>query len=180
VLSELYALHDVRDVEALCQVVAHKYCQSIQSYLEPTDVEDLTAFLLVEAWKASERYAPTTETARFSSYVRRVLGARCVDWYRLRFGRTVWKFHDREYRRSRPVLISLDAPRSGDGGRLERGTLGEAVGGRPGDGSPDRLEDPLWIHDCGDQSRLADSAILRAESRRRARDRAERKRALRG
>jgi DNA-directed RNA polymerase specialized sigma24 family protein len=177
VLSETYALHDVRDIEALCWQVAHKYCQSIQSYLEPADVEDLVAFLLVEAWKASERYSPITQTARFSSYARRILGARCVDWYRLRFGRTVWKWSDgREYRRERRVVLSLNAPR----GANNEGTLGESLRSQPGDGPPDRLEDPLWIHDCGDQSRLADTAILRAESRRRARVRAERKRAERG
>jgi DNA-directed RNA polymerase specialized sigma24 family protein len=173
VLSQPYQLHGV-DIEALCWQVAHKYCQSIQSYLEPADVEDLAAFLLVEAWKASERYAPITETARFSSYARRILGARCVDWYRLRFGRTVWKFRDREYRRERPVVLSLDAPRGDDG------TLGQSLASRPGDGSPDRDASLSWFHGAGDQQRAADTALLRAESRRRARVRAERKRAERG
>jgi hypothetical protein len=59
----------------------------------------------------------------FSTYCVGALQRRTVDWQRKRFGRTIWKFHGRKYRREQPVVVPLDdrllddqLARSGDPG----------------------------------------------------------------
>lgn len=176
-MGSTYALWDVQDVEKFCAHIATLFCNRTRTRLSAADMEDLVAYLVAETWRLSEKFRPTTPAARFRSYAHGQLCYRCTDWMRSHRGRSRWQWADHSYERIRPQLVSLDAPIGDDG---SGGTLGDTLPSRAGDGSPDRDEAPLWLHDLGDSTRAADTALLRAEFRRRARGRARRKRALRG
>ena len=57
--------------------------------LSPELYEDALAYLIEKAWELSLRYRPTPELT-FSTYSRRILRSRVVDWYR-------HTFHDARY-----------------------------------------------------------------------------------
>lgn len=52
--------------------------------LSPALYEDALAYLIETAWELSLRYRPTSDLA-YSTYSRRILRARVVDWYRQTF-----------------------------------------------------------------------------------------------
>jgi RNA polymerase sigma factor (sigma-70 family) len=89
------ALHDVRDVEALCAGILRRNGATWSE----ADREDALSYLIAEAWELSERY-DTKHGISFSNYLTRRLPGRLVDWYRKRFG-------DSRYQ-NRAELVPLD------------------------------------------------------------------------
>lgn len=175
-LNTTYALADMEDVEGFCSRVAHLFCNRTRTRLDAADFEDLVSFLIAECWRLSERYTPTTSRARFKSYAYGPLTYRCTDWTRKHLGRSKWQWSNgKVYERERPQVASLDRP-IGDGAD----TLGSSLANGAGDGPADRDTSLSWFHGAGDRQRAADTALLRADCRRRARARAERRRADRG
>ncbi len=81
-LATPLALHDVHDVEDL---VNHVTATAAITPRNPTDREDLTAYLIGEAWIASQDYDPT-RTGTFRAYLARILHQRCIDWARRNIG----------------------------------------------------------------------------------------------
>ena len=67
--------------------------------LSPDLYEDALAYLIEKAWELSIRYRPTPNLS-FSTWSRRILRARVVDWYR-------HTFHDARYVSSAVVEVSL-------------------------------------------------------------------------
>jgi hypothetical protein len=175
VLPAKFSLRDCDDVEALARRALNAQLKASEAKLDHWATEDAVAYLLEAAIKFERGYDESRTSASFSNNLYCTLRFRTVDFLRVSLGRTKWSFSSGYVHvRERPVPLSLDAER-------ERGAaLGESLPGSAGDGSPGRDEAPLWLHNLGDQSRSADTAILRAESRRRARDRARRQRANRG
>lgn len=129
VLNERFALHDIRDVEAYCAQILHRH----DHQLNPTDREDLLAYLIETAWELSLKYDPAGRPARFGVYAHPILQRRVTDWKRQRHGRTTWTFGTHTYTRPRPVVESLDE-------------LGHA--------EPEAGRDPAAHGDTGDLVRL--------------------------
>jgi hypothetical protein len=85
-LSEPLALHDVRDVEAMCRSILDRQLRAYRAhYLNPDDYEDVLALFVSTAWEWSLTHDPDRELS-FSSYLNRYLGPRLADWFRRRFG----------------------------------------------------------------------------------------------
>ena len=101
------ALHDVYDVEHLCGRVLDDQLRAFGVRLRSHDQEDALAFLVSEAWRLSFRYDPSVGQ-RFSTYARRQLRLRFVDFLRARLG-TRWSKSDRGcVECPRRELLSLD------------------------------------------------------------------------
>ena len=83
------ALHDVRDFEAHVRALIDARLSEWGARLTPELHEDLLAYLLGVGWELSLRYQPGPDLT-FSTYSRRILRARVVDWYRS-------TFHDARY-----------------------------------------------------------------------------------
>jgi hypothetical protein len=103
-----YALHDVDDVEGFCERILGEQLRILGARLRFHDQEDALAFLLSVAWRLSVRYDPSVGQS-FSTYARRQLKLRVVDWLRTKLGRTRWSQSDRgRVERPRRELLSLD------------------------------------------------------------------------
>jgi hypothetical protein len=106
-LSRVYTLHDIPDVEALCSKAARTWMAKTECRLSPDEVESLTAFLVVAVWRMSARYDPERSSS-FKAIVHGRLGNRCVDCIRTHRGRTRWQFAEHTYEREIPRAVSLD------------------------------------------------------------------------
>jgi hypothetical protein len=90
--------------------------------LTESDREDLLAYLIAEAWKASQRFQPVDDgrgTNRLAGYVVKTLHFRLVDWVRATKGST-------RYPNSRIVatLVPLTPSIEADGFAVKRIRLG--------------------------------------------------------
>ena len=158
-------LHGV-DVEKLAHRAVSAFLAGRRVHLQAADRDDLVAYVTAELWRASVTFDPERSSG-FSTYGYRLAGARCVDWFRLRFGRTKWTFGDGTvYQRERRQPLSLDA-RTPEGD-----SLADDLAGRPGDGEEDRGAFVAGLEDRGDGTRDRDFALLREAAARRARGRA--------
>ncbi len=107
-LAAPLALHDVKDVEALCRRALGRYLEARGAYMNPAMYDDALSFLVALCWELSERYDPSKGLS-FSTYATRIMMLRVTDWYRDHFG-------DSRYSGSRPTLsldllaASLDCP----------------------------------------------------------------------
>jgi hypothetical protein len=117
-------LFDVHDVEDLCTRHATMWRKRSRTRLAAHEIEELVSFLISETWKMSRTY-DRSRSSSFEAVVRLRLPNRCVDWMRLKYGRTVWQFRDREHRREVNRPVELDCV---DGGR------GDGVAGDVHDG----------------------------------------------
>ncbi len=158
-------LHGV-DVEKLAAKAVDAWLRNHRSHLPEADREDLLAYVVGELWRSSLKYNPDKGPA-FSTYGYRLAGARIVDWYRLKLGRSKWSFGDgSSYTRERQQPLSLDAQsQNGD-------SLGDDLAAGAGDGEEDRGAFVAGLEDSGDGSRDRDHALLREAATRRARGRA--------
>jgi DNA-directed RNA polymerase specialized sigma subunit len=127
-------LHDADDAEKFCARILDDQLRAFGVRLRSHDQEDALSYLIGEAWRLSVRYDPSVGQ-RFSTYARRHLGLRFVDWLRAKLGRTRWSQSDRgRVDRPRREVLSLD-------GFVDEG--GELVGGlRAGAVDPPRDRDP--------------------------------------
>lgn len=98
-----FQLHDVHDVEGLCQSILNRVLRSWGARLNREDSEDALAYLIATAWRLSLRYDCTRSQISFSTYASRILERRVVDWYR-----SSPRFADTRYR-ERPTELSLEA-----------------------------------------------------------------------
>jgi hypothetical protein len=115
------------------------------------------SYVISELWRLSLDYDPE-RTASFSTYGYRRGRLLALDWFRLRLGRTVWKFGDgRTHVRVRPDVLSLDADRSG------RDRLDATLETRSGDPEDDRTLDLSRILTGEDRQRSRDLAELGLE-----------------
>ncbi len=158
-------LHGVADVEGLCARALDTYLRGTRTHLRPHDREDALAYLIGEAWRIGERWEP--RGVAFSTYLYRLLSARCVDWTRSHLGRTRWQFGDgSSYVRDRTVPLSLDA-------RTPEGhSLGDDLAAKQGDSEEARSTRIAGFEDPRGGGRDRDFALLRAAAARGARDRA--------
>lgn len=155
------------DVEKLAHRAVSAYLTARRAHLQPADRDDLVTYVVAELWRISVKFDPDRSAVSFSTHAYRLAGARCVDWYRLRFGRTRWQFGDGTvHARERPVPLSLDRV-AADGHRLV-----DSLADRAGDGEEDRSTVIAGLEDRGDGSRDRDHALLRAAATRGARGRA--------
>jgi hypothetical protein len=169
-LSRRYELHDVDDVEALCEHVANLWARRTQTRLSPADHEDLVAFLIAEAWRLGERFRPTAATAKFRSYAMSLLPYRATDWLRQSpsgSGRTRWTFATNSYERPVVHTLSLDAPLADD----HEGTLRDTVSDLSADPAGDRGEALDWLFAVASREAERDLHRLRDEHARRTRER---------
>jgi hypothetical protein len=121
-LNGKLSLHDIKDVEALCQDIANRAGLELQYHQR----ESLLTYLIEECWRLSGRYEEGRgSTTSFAGWATTNLRLRVTDWARIEFGRTTWAFKDRTYERAQPIVLSLDI----DTNRPH---------GRPGLGSSDR------------------------------------------
>lgn len=88
-LGQVLPLHDVRDIEAHVRSLLDARLAEWGARLDPERYEDALSYLLGKAVELSKNYRPSPDLA-FSTYSRRILRARVVDWYRL-------TFHDARY-----------------------------------------------------------------------------------
>lgn len=128
VLNSKFELHDVQDVEALATAIVLRYHPGLGFH----DREDLTAFLIEEAWIASTR---NRHNESFFKYVTIVMRNRSYDWLRSRRGPTRWVFKTHVHERKLPTFVEwtpeLDETLSdGAGDPAERGdyALAEVLG----------------------------------------------------
>jgi hypothetical protein len=99
-LNGVIALHDIEDVEAFCRAVIHDHLAfgvrtlnglSGPSELSADDRDELLQFLIVTAYRYSERYHGLDDGRGklcFSGYVIGILHKRVVDWKRSRWRST--------------------------------------------------------------------------------------------
>jgi hypothetical protein len=114
------AFHDVDDAERFCARILDEELRAFGAHLSRHDQEDALSYLIGEAWRLSVWYDPSVGQ-EFSTYARRQLRLRFVDWLRTQLGRTRWSHSDRgRVERPRRELLSLD-------GFVDEG--GEVVGG---------------------------------------------------
>ena len=126
-LNGRLTLHDITDVEAFCTTIANG---SLRQH-NPTDQEDLIAYLIEETWILSLRYHPGGIT--FSTWARHTLHRRTIDHLRKRDGRTTWQFNGSRHERARRTIVSLDDP---DARRLDSTHTSSPVDAA-GDSPPD-------------------------------------------
>jgi hypothetical protein len=84
-LGAAFALHDVRDVEAHVRALLDARLREWGARLRPNEYEDALSYLIDKCWELSRVYDPTLGLS-FSTYSRRILTARVVDWYRTTYG----------------------------------------------------------------------------------------------
>lgn len=84
-LATPLAVHDVRDLESHVRALVDLQLGLWNAKLDATMYEDLLAYLLATAWAIALRYEPSSSLA-FSTFSRRILRLRIVDWYRDAFG----------------------------------------------------------------------------------------------
>jgi hypothetical protein len=120
------ALYDVDDAEAFCGRILDDQLRAFGVRLRRHDTEDALAFLVSECWRLSVRYDPNVGQ-KFSTYARRQLRLRFVDFLRAKLGRTRWSQSDRgRVERPRRDLVSLDGLLDAGGG-LDGGVGAGAV-----------------------------------------------------
>jgi hypothetical protein len=108
------------------------------------------SYVVSELWRLSLDYDPEG-TASFATYGYRRGRLLALEWFRVRFGRTVWKFGDgRTHVRERPSVLSLDTDES------ERSRLDPALGTRAGDPTDDRDPDLSRLLTGGSRQRSRD------------------------
>jgi hypothetical protein len=121
-------LHDVDDLEAFCTAAARKFLRRNNSTLREHDLEDLIGYLTAECWAAGLRF-DSRPGIEFSGWAGRILGQRCVDWFR-RFhgvdGR--YDYGGKERARAIRFALSLDGPVELDDGDI---SLGEVIPAAP-------------------------------------------------
>lgn len=167
-------LHDIEDVEELCQAAANRAMPGLPYH----EFEDLVRFLVERVWWSSTRY-DTAWSSSFEATVRPQLRNRCIDWFRQTRGRTRWQFkdhiHEREARRS----VSFDVfEERGDDGDFPDRAVGEADYGVDGDPAAGGGTDLFGgLLDGRDSDRASDTALIRALARQLLRDRGSRARA---
>lgn len=147
VLAAPLRLHDVDDVEALARKALDDRLRAWGARLRPSDYEDFLTELIAAAWELAGRYDPERGLS-FATHAYRILKLRCADCYRKYFGDT--------RHGPRPVVLSLDAPRSlrsagddlldsvEDSGR-RRDRLDEALASSAGDPAENRSPDLVRI-----------------------------------
>jgi len=151
------------DIERLAWRAVSTYLTNRRSHLQAADREDLTAYVISELWRVSVTYDESRSGCGFSTYAYRLAGARITDWYRLRFGRTTWRFGDGTvHTRDRQQPLSLDAPDAD--GRAVVDALGDWSGHR----AEDRAAVVDGLHAAGDRALDRDLFLLRAAAARRA------------
>jgi hypothetical protein len=169
-LSRVYTLHDIPDVEALCSRAARNWATKTEARLSTDDFESLISFLIAAVWRMSERYDPGRSSS-FKAIVHGRLGNRCVDWIRTHRGRTRWQFAEHTYEREIPRAVSLDQSFDGD-------PLGASLGAVDGDPETGPLADPCGgLLDDRDLEKDWDLAVCRALARRLLHERTQRTRA---
>ena len=102
-LNGTLTLHDIRDTEAFIARI-------LPRGLNPQERDDLTAWLIAEAWILSTRYR--TGGVAFSTYAGTLLRQRAHDWQRQHHGRTTWRFATHTHIRVIPQHVPLDDPRA--------------------------------------------------------------------
>ncbi|HXH34999.1 MAG TPA: sigma factor [Plantibacter sp.] len=163
-------LHGV-DVEKLAHRAVNAYLTGRRAHLQAADREDLVAYVTAELWRASLTY-DSERSSGFSTYAYRLAGARSVDWFRLRFGRTKWQFGDGTvYERARQTPLSLDHV-GPDGLRLADG-----LPDRASDREEDRATALAGLLDERGRSFARDHELIHSAVARRARSRDRRARA---
>jgi hypothetical protein len=157
-LSRPWTLLDIDDAEKFVGVVVRRSGFTLSYH----DEEDLTAYLLETVWSLSERY-DGSQGSRFSAWARFTLQRRTIDWYRARFGRTVFKFADRVNKQpARPRPLSLDIINP------DHDQLGDALTAGAGDRTPDWDSDLGGLFADRDRARVQDFTLLGLEPRGRA------------
>lgn len=160
-LNGTLTLHGV-NIEELATRVANEWCRRNRaqgSHLSPDRQEDLTAYLVAEAWRISINYDPA-RAPRFRSYAYSLLYFRCTDWLRKDEGRTIWKFSGTTHHRQRPQLIPLDDSL--------RNHVGATDADTPSDHGPDSGPALPGLEDHGDRTATRDLNLIRAAANRRA------------
>jgi hypothetical protein len=102
-LNGKLSLHDVPDVENYCR----RHIPAARIDLSEHDYEELLAYLIETTWELSKRYEQGRIRKGFSVWAGITLHRKVHDWQRSRYGRTVWRFKDSTYERSRPTLLPL-------------------------------------------------------------------------
>jgi DNA-directed RNA polymerase specialized sigma24 family protein len=108
-MTEVTALHDVENVEALVTDLLNRQLARRGAYLAPDQREDLEQELVVEALVLARSFKPGH--VRFVTYASFLLERRYVDWCRRTLG-------DSRARTPRPAVVSLDALADACGGEL--------------------------------------------------------------
>jgi hypothetical protein len=130
-------LLDVEDVEAVVRQELADATRRRGGYLRA----DAVAWLLGEAWQASERFDPGRGVP-FRAYLKRTIKLRSVDFLRAQLGRSRWTFSDgRVHERERRQPLSLDGPAGGP----SDDRLGDTLPGSGLDDAACRLADELRV-----------------------------------
>jgi len=180
-LRQRYELFDVHDVEELCTRGAKMWMKRTRTRLTPQEVESLVSFLIAATWRMSLTY-DRSRSSSFEAVVRTRIPNRCVDWIRLEYKRTVWKFGDREHRRDIERPVPLDRV-DGDGesaGQLRDGVYSVGAAFESGGGDPAAGGDPDpfgGLLDGRGREEARDLAIVREAAARIVRDRTDADRA---
>lgn len=115
-------VHDVRDLEAHVRATLDATLDAWRARLDPTQYEDALAYLITAAWILGQRYEPTS-TLSFSTFSRRLLPLRLVQWYRDTFGDARYGQNGREV--SYDALVARRAEEGDDdAGWLDRNSPG--------------------------------------------------------
>jgi hypothetical protein len=95
VLGSAFPLHDVRNVEALCERVIQRSRLNLSYH----DHEDLLAYLVEVCWRLSTKYEHGRgSTNSFAGWATYILRLRLIEWQR------------EKYRRGGADVLGLDAP----------------------------------------------------------------------
>lgn len=160
------AFYDVADVEAFCNATLEQQLKRWGSTLSREDREDILQHVLLDVWRASQKFGPGKGS--FERYARGVIPRSAVSWYRQQFldTRNERRYTPDQWERIKQVVfaVSFDTPvdRHPDSGGA--GTVGDVVA------VPDRRDETD-----------SDSALARADRERdrfRARDHARLREAL--
>ncbi len=148
-------LHGV-DVEKLAAKAVDAWLRNHRSHLQESDRDDLLAFVVSELWRTSLTWTPEHPVG-FATFAYRIVGARVVDWFRLKLGRSKWTFGDGTvYERERPVPLSLDAPTASGS------PLGTTLTGGAGDLEGGCDPELARLLACGDRTRAEDQELVRS------------------
>jgi DNA-directed RNA polymerase specialized sigma24 family protein len=135
-LSRAFALHDVDDVEGLARRALGDQLRSMGAHLSGHEHEDAVTFLIETTWEASLRFDPSRSSS-FSKFSYQLCRRRTIDFIRQRNGRTKWQFSSWTHTRTRPDILSLNAPLDGE--------LGSAFGRGQENFADDRSPDLLRV-----------------------------------
>jgi hypothetical protein len=127
-LNGKYSLLGIEDVERFAgsAISRSKYVHRLNAEQR----ESLAVYVIEEVWRSSLRF-DSERNADFATFAYVVASRSVIDWFRLEFGRTTWKFKTHTYERKLPQLVSLDADNS------ERDRMEQPLGAGRGDPATD-------------------------------------------